>query len=83
MSDDSGYSEEDYYTEDRIMTLSSVDTSVSKEIVALTNDGKLQNNMNGWMWMGSLPWIYNANTGNWGYLANQELYVWDASETNG
>ena len=81
LSDDSGYSEEDYYTEDRIMTLSSVDTSVSKEIVALTNDGKLQNNMNGWMWMGSLPWIYNANTGNWGYLANQELYVWDASET--
>jgi len=32
------------------------------------------------MWMGSLPWVYNASTENWAYFANQELYVWDASE---
>ena len=63
------------------MTFSSVNTNNVEEIVSFTSNGKLQNNMGGWMWMGSLPWIYNANTGYWGYLGNDELYVWDASES--
>lgn len=81
LSDDYGNSQVDEYIEEREITFSSVDTSKVEEIVSFTNNGKLQNNMGGWMWMGSLPWIYNASTGNWGYLANQELYVWDASES--
>ena len=80
-SDDYGNSEKDEYTEEREMTFSSVNTTNVEEIASFTSNGKLQNNMGGWMWMGSLPWIYNASTGNWGYLANEELYVWDASES--
>ena len=41
----------------------------------------LNNQMKGWMWMGSFPWIYNANTNDWGYLVSKNLYLWDASES--
>ena len=53
----------------------------TQSIVSYNADEILKNKWKGWAWMGSLPWIYNANTGHWGYLANEELYVWDASES--
>ena len=77
---DDGYTQSTTYFEDRILiSAPDIKTAIAIDKFS-TSKELLQNNMGGWMWMGSLPWVYNASTENWAYLANQELYVWDASE---
>jgi len=68
------------HTDETLLTFSPF-AHQGNTIQAFTNDEISLNQWGGWAWMGSLPWIYNASTGHWGYLANEELYVWDASKS--
>jgi len=72
---------EDKYKNISILTDSPY-SNQTQTIVSYNDDEIFNNYWKGWAWMGSLPWIYNASTGHWGYLAaNNELYLWDASES--
>jgi len=77
---DDGYTESLTKNIERVLISAPIQSNPSVISTYSTSEELLNSNMSGWVWLGAFPWIYNANTGDWGYFANQELYVWDAAQ---